>query len=417
MKRFFFSAIALIAAATSCTESGLIDAPDFYGNAIVFDTYIGKAPMTKAENIDVDYLENTVDNGGGIQLFAFKSPINNTNRDYVDYSEAYINGRLVYSSNIWNYQIENAEKIWVNEEAYMPSGKDLAFAAYNLSSGVSTTNCKDFNFTVSDVVANQVDLLVTPLNFVTETGQTTNVPLRFYHLLSRVGFKVLSTGGSTDITISSIKLNGRFIKTGHVDMSLATATPNLDKDPDADEPSVDVKNNRVPAIAPNADGGYASYLADNKEHYGYSFFGAGESFAKNSSLCLSAVPVFNNSSVTSSTTQSQIQALENNRYMMIMPGMVGNLADEDDLDQDGDKNEFIIAPYIEVKYQLGTPEEKIAKIPLAVNNGTEAEPKWENWIFEPGKAYEFIFKITTAVIEFSGVVEGDWGTPESYPEE
>ena len=338
MKRFFFSALALILAVTACTESGLIDAPDFYGNEIVFDTYIGKAPMTKAENIDVDYLENSIASGGGIQLYAFKSPVNNTNRDYVDYSEAYLDGQLIHKpaqtdpakAAYWSYNVNNKE-----EEAYMPSGKDLAFAAYNLSAGVSmATNNKEFDFTVNNAVANQVDLLVTPLTFVTETGQTTNVPLRFYHLLSRVGFKVLSTGGSTDIIISSIKLNGRFIKTGHVDMSLATATPNLNKEqPSA--PSVVVKDNRVPAIAPNADGGYASYLADNKEHYGYSFFGAGESFAKNSSLCLSAVPIFNNSS----TIQAQLQAMENSRYMMIMPGMVGNLADEDDLDQDGDKNE------------------------------------------------------------------------------
>lgn len=412
MKRFIFSAIALAMTISACTESGLIDAPEFYGNPIVFDTYIGKVPMTKAENVDVSYLQKSTAAGGGIQIYAFKSPLDNTNRDYVDYSEAYMNGRLVYSSSIWNYQIEK-ENTWVNEEAYMPSGKDLAFVAHNLNAGISAKNNKDFSFTVNDVVANQIDLLVTPLTFVQEAGETTNVPLRFYHLLSRVGFKVLSTGGSTQIEISSIKLNGRFIKSGHVDMSLATATPNLDKT--GEEPSIDVIN-RIPAIAPDENGGYAKYSVDNKEYDGYSFFGTNESFSINSSLCLDAKLIFNNKSVTENTPSSSIEALEANRYMMIMPGMVGNLADEEDLDQDGDNAEFIIAPYIEVIYKLGT-EEKTTKIPLAVNKGTDTVPQWENWIFEGGKAYEFIFKIMTATIEFEGVVEGDWGTPQSYPEE
>lgn len=405
MKRFIFSAIALVMATSACTESGLIDAPEFYGNPIAFDTYIGKVPMTKAENVDVSYLQKSTGVGGGIQIYAFKSPLDNTNRDYVDYSEAYMNGRLVYSSSIWNYQIEK-ENTWVNEEAYMPSGKDLAFVAHNLSAGISTKNNKDFSFTVNDVVANQVDLLVTPLTFVQETGETTNVPLRFYHLLSRVGFKVLSTGGSTDIEISSIKLNGRFIKSGHVDMSLATATPNLDKT--GDEPSIDVIN-RIPAIAPDENGGYAKYSVDNKEYDGYSFFGTNESFTINSSLCLDAKLIFNNKSVTENTPSSSIEALEANRYMMIMPGQVGNFPDYDDLDFDGDKSELTITPHIEITYSLDGNANK-ARVPLVDAQGY-------NWTFEAGKAYEFIFKIMTATIEFEGVVEGDWGTPQSYPEE
>ena len=59
MKRFIFSAIALMVAATACTESGIVDMPEFYGNPIVFDTYIGKTPITKADNVDINYLKGS----------------------------------------------------------------------------------------------------------------------------------------------------------------------------------------------------------------------------------------------------------------------------------------------------------------------------------------------------------------------
>ena len=100
MKRFFFSVIALAAAATACTEGGVIDAPQFYNNAIVFDTYIGKTPITKAESEDIEYLKLSAAAGGGAQLYAFTCPARNSvgygNPDYADYTWTYLNGNLVY---------------------------------------------------------------------------------------------------------------------------------------------------------------------------------------------------------------------------------------------------------------------------------------------------------------------------------
>ena len=59
MKRLIFATIALAAFATSCTKSEMIEAPDFGGQPITFDTYLGKVPMTKAQSVDLAYLQGT----------------------------------------------------------------------------------------------------------------------------------------------------------------------------------------------------------------------------------------------------------------------------------------------------------------------------------------------------------------------
>ena len=117
MKRFFFSVIALAAAATACTEGGVIDAPQFYNNAIVFDTYIGKTPVTKAESEDIDYLKLSAEAGGGAQLYAFTCPARGSIGyglpDYIEDDWTYLNGDLIYvggTSAHWSYQVNGTEE-------------------------------------------------------------------------------------------------------------------------------------------------------------------------------------------------------------------------------------------------------------------------------------------------------------------
>ena len=92
MKRFIFSAIALMVVTTACTESGLIDAPQFYGSRIAFDTYIGKAPITKAESVDLSYLESNA--SGGARVYAFMCETGNRDLNTIDFSSAYMDGRI-----------------------------------------------------------------------------------------------------------------------------------------------------------------------------------------------------------------------------------------------------------------------------------------------------------------------------------
>lgn len=360
MKRFFFSAIALMSAATACTESGIIETPDSYGNPIVFDTYIGKTPITKAVNMDGEELMKKVD-GNGARLYAFTCPKGQWKADQVDVDFPYMDGALYYAT-AWGYYPKSASGFSSTiENVYWPGwGTDLAFVAYSLNADNSkylSGNNTQFTFTVQDKVYEQVDLLVSPLTFYTEANGETSVNLQLYHLLSRIGFKVLATPGtSTDIEISSVKLCGAFPKTGTVNLLSATNITGATKS--------------VPSIEPNTTGNVASY---------YDLFSTNEKFTINSSNCdgtaiTDAAPIYSTS--------------EDNRYMMIMPGVVSNAS-------------------IEVQYKLGTePQSHTARIELGETN------------FKAGSAYEFIFKVSTASIEFSAeVVEGSWDeqTPEEKP--
>lgn len=362
MKRFIFSAIALMVALTSCTESGLIDKPEFYQNPIVFDTYIGKAPVTKAVNCDIEQLQAVT---GGVHIYGFKSDkVSGRPYDYVDYSSAYLNGELHYTASNWTYY-ENGSEV----EAYMPTDKDLAVAAYNLQASGSIDNVSadktEFDFTVKDVVANQVDLLVTPLTFVTEKGETTQVPLRFYHLLSRVGFKVQSSGNSsTPIIISSIILNGQFAKRGHVDMKLATATPNTST---SAESNIVLKDNIRPSITPITTG-TSPYQTK------YVLLDENNTFETTASNCF--------------TNAQQITPNSGGSYMMIMPGIQEDAS-------------------VEITYQLGDSGERSATIDLDALNDIE--------YFQAGYAYEFIIKLSTSAIEFSGEVSAGWAEQADTP--
>ncbi|MBO5708994.1 MAG: fimbrillin family protein [Bacteroidales bacterium] len=361
MKRFIFSAIALVVAVTACTESGIIDAPQFYNNAIVFDTYIGKTPVTKAEDMNLAHLKQSIENGGGAHLLAFTCPDANSPLyglpDHVKWTEGtYLNGNLVFvdaSPAYWSYQVDGSE-----EEAYMPSGSGLAVAAYNLMADScidqTTQTSTDFDFTIKDVVSQQVDLLVTPLTFVSEAGETTTVPLRFYHLLSRIGFKVKSTDPSNAvIKINSIRLCGSFPKKGNVNMKLSSASTSLESG--SDTPTLTLT--RRPLIVPEQNGASTSEYELIEE--GFSIV---------ASDCSQAQPIYSGNN-------------EGNRFMMIMPGE----------QRDG---------AIVVEYQLDDLPAVEAVINLSDVNRTS---------FEAGRAYEFILNIATKAIDFSAeVVEGGW---------
>ncbi len=357
MKRFIFSAIALMVAATACTESGLIDTPNMYGSAIVFDTYIGKTPVTKAESIDLDYLEDV--NNGGIRIYAFMSDKGNANPSNINFSSAYMNGRIMCTEDkttqdeveksVWEYQAkvlnEENQLEWTAEDVYWPGDVDLAFVAYKADGYTPTINGDDFSFdfTIATKISEQADLLVSPLQFVSETiGNDTYVNLQFHHLLSRVGFSVIATdpNENVDITIHSLRLCGRFPKKGKVSLKSTSA-------------SIQVYDNE-----------------DNEDNYEnfYDLFESGQPFTVNSVKCGSAV--------TGDDSRIYDEDL-NNRFMMLMPGQL-----------DG--------AYIEVEYQLTGDEERFAKVELG------------NLSLKAGFAYEFVLEVATESIEFSGVVEGDW---------
>ena len=67
MKKIFFLALPLLIAAVSCSKSEMIEAPNSQLE-ISFDSYIGKAPETKGQSVDLSYLQTT---GRGFHVKGF----------------------------------------------------------------------------------------------------------------------------------------------------------------------------------------------------------------------------------------------------------------------------------------------------------------------------------------------------------
>lgn len=373
MKRFFFSVIATALAVSACTESGIIDTPEFYANEISFEPYFGKAPVTKAESIDFDYLtqKQSLDDPA-FQVYAFLHATDLEDTTEVNVNNPYMNKEVWYVP-----QTTDTQAYWTYEGLdFWPDGKDLAFVAYNSEANECITSHYPYTtieFSIQDDVEDQVDLLVTPFKMGCRDLKEgdAKVELVFKHLLTRVGFSVAATkeDQGVDIAIRSIKLCGEFPVVGVVDMK---------------------KNvNGLPVI--RAKEGTATVES-------YSLFKGNECFEINSASCFDekhvsvAMPIYTNSEFDPTEKEwddmyEEIEgATDESRYMMIMPGNAGADA------------------RIEVEYQLTSDIKRTASVSLA------------NWNFKAGFAYEFILKVSTESIDFSAQMGGWDDTLSNAPE-
>lgn len=340
----------LAAVATACTESGIIDTPAFYANEISFDPYVGKTPVTKAESVDEVHLQRSIDNGGGVQVYGFLQDVGVTTPSSIDTSSPYMEGQLTYVDGAWTYA----------NTAFWPEDNALAFAAYGLNATTCMSNISDdkmqFDFTVKPDVSQQVDLLASPFMTNLQCGEAdTQVNLVLKHLLSRIGFSILSSSGSKniDIAIRSIKLKGIFPTTGRVDLKSTTA-----------------------AITPDTEGATATE---------YVFFSDAETcFMTNSEECVTeSQEIYANMKFDMTKEEwDKIyvanDASADNRYMMIMP-CTGDVT-------------------IEVQYQLTEDQPRYAKVSLP------------SWTFKAGFSYEFVLRVSTQTIQFEAHF-GEWGNP------
>ena len=354
MKRFFFSAIALASLTAACTESGLIDKPEFYANEISFEPYIGKTPVTKAESIDEVYLQNSSSEKPAFHVYAFLHNSGETEPANVNVSKTFMSEDVWYDGTIWTY--EGLE--------YWPDNRELAFVAYNYAAESCITSHPTpttFEFTIEDDISRQVDLLATPfmMGLKDDADGDTKVNLVFKHLLSRVGFSVVASHPSEDVNIAirSIKLCGNFPAVGNVDLR--------------------ANANGLPYITPKS----------GTEVNSYSLFDDETCFEANSTLCvadgaLPGKPIYANTDLDLTAGEwderyTEIPgATDESRYMMIMPCQPGAEAS------------------IEVEYQLTSDIKRTARVPLS------------DWEFKAGYAYEFVLQVSTESIEFSAQMGG-----------
>lgn len=362
MKKHIFTAIIFATATLSCTKSNLVEVPQSQETPITFEVYNGKAPMTKA--ISIIGATGEPENGqsladaGGFHVTAFKT---------TDYTSAYFNKDMAWSTNAW--------AATDNNDVFWPGDATLDFLAFgnNVSGKKVTSNgvtqvdlispispatdgsFTQFTYNVPDIVAEQEDLIVSGI-ITTKLSETNGgaVQLEMKHILSRIGFKV-NVSGSAAVVINEITLNGAFSTSGTVD--LRSTTPAI----------VSVKDNANNVV---------------KTPTSYSLLPGDTSFS----------PVPNQIQQIHSGTEETAE----NCYMMIIPGEVGNYAES-------------TKPYIHIEYTLGGVEDE-KDIPLTVDNTATGG----NMVFAAGKAYEYIFTISAAKIDFTGSVV-DWDETGTNP--
>ncbi|MBO5708996.1 MAG: hypothetical protein J6S01_06620 [Bacteroidales bacterium] len=395
MKRFFFTVIALAAVAVGCTKSGLIESPQTYEIPITFEPYTGKAPVTKAAVVATADLY-----ADGFRVIGFeqaaKSDALTGDQELFSNTSAFLDRKVVAKYNGGNLVTDTDGKtVWTYENAmYWPENKYLAFVAYGLNVnsdgsdpdttvGLDESTCfvrgadyTTFTYTVSKTVADQKDLVISPL-MKDKNNASGKIAVQLHHVLSRVGFKVLPSGTSgVNVVIKNINLTGNFVESGTFDLTTAVDVSTTPK-------SYDVELGSAAATA-----------------FSYSLFGDGYAFGATAKASYkgfsttsttgtqTAVPVWNNYAFASGNTfnpkqiltadlKAETDAAYSNRYMMLMP-------------------QEITGATVEVIYHLSDDIERVATIPIG-----DAAGKFE---FEAGKAYEFVFTISTTAVGFDIVV-------------
>ena len=335
MKRFFFSLIALSAAAIGCTQSAMLETPELGGIEVSFSPYTGRTPETKATSIVGATGNPTDDNGkatglslaaaGGFKVYGFENP------SKVVMENAQVN----YSSGSW---VPSTTVYWPSN-----SSTTLAFVAYSANAANYLTSTSDgFTFTVPSV-ANQVDLLATPyydgrtLENTTDGTTKGQLGLYFYHLLTRIGFKITTTGAGT-VTINSMSFGGKMPESGTLTFKNSIVNPGETSPAIPPTLSPGEKGNRTYSIV---DGGTKSYSGSAQR------------------IILSA------------------DDNDYNDYLMIMPHTV----------REGDDNKINIT--YTITSGTGTTQKSTSiDIPVGFD-------------FQQGKAYEFVLKVSTSAITFT----------------
>lgn len=391
MKTHVHIAIALLAIAVGCTKSSLVDVPESQNIPITFEPYSGKAPVTKAAEVNNNTIRKAINNGGGFHVTGFLHTEttsgegeNVTVTNTTDYSKTYMNSD-VYDSTAG----EGGTASWVTDvTSYWPASGSLDFVAYGLNTDKTLndgTEMMNFNgsntsfiFKVPDSVAEQEDLVVSDFmskKTLPDSGnadgvdQNGTVTFTLKHLLSRVGFKVqtlYTTDSAPDVTIkiTDITLHGGFVNEGTVNLDAASVT-----------------------ITPD----------ETKTTASYSFFEGGEYFEAAASKDL--VQICANGTTAVLPEGQTFSPKTTDCYMMLMPGTVKDNATA--IDQTIGTN-----PYVEITYQLSGAGPQTKRLALPDIPGA-SEGVTTNWTFAANKAYEFLFTVSVESIDFSAEVL-DW---------
>ena len=374
MKRFIFTAIAITTVAISCTKSSFVELPQNQQTPISFDTYTGKAPITKATSETTTTLGSyTTSESPAFHVKAFvpgvytavyadmdkdvwctsMTPDDPTTTDKNEYSAT------------WDY----------NGTTYWPTSGVLEFLAYGSNAsdhitftttevnGSTTTSHTEFAYRVPSIVADQEDLIVATPVTTTAMPDGGKVTLNFKHLLSKVGFTLQTTEtNNIYVTIKSIVLHGDFYESGNVNLTNpALSTTGVNVTANHSYSLFGVNRNNAQEIV-----SYDCFKINNVPDAGTGIYANSTRVPANGDV--------------GEAIADKVGATADNRFMMLIPNGVAKKA--------------------EIIYQIaGAKEEHV-------------EADFADITFEAGKAYEFIVRLSTESIEFEGTVVG-WDTAET----
>lgn len=384
MKRFLFSVCALAAVVVGCSKSEVLNRPNA-DMPIEFNPYTGRIPVTKAAEANKETL-----GAEGFQVYAFLHGLEQTDHKFE--GQAFMDKEVTMKNDKWVYP----------GRTYWPANGVLDFIAYGLNSENQITKGKTKNmitYTVNPLVASQEDLLVAlcQRNLTYDEEKEGKVDLRFYHLLSKIGFTLITTGDdATNVRIDQVNLEGSFYENGEVNLAIW--------DSNTGRPYISIPT----GTSPKENTTYQLLLPNDDPNKSETFTGCGN-----------GVPIYNNNlqytvknpdkpvdrdyikredSTLSADEQKQLEDNLNNRYMMIIPITAA---------QHNAK--------LKVRYYLPCDEYvhenviDLSNVKYKDENGVEQTASFD---FEAGKSYNFQFKVSTNSIGFNVDVE-IWDTSDA----
>lgn len=359
MKKYILITLALASVAAGCTKSNFVDVPEAQTTPITFETYTGKTPVTKATEKTTLSLAQSTASAPAFHVKAFYNSSLYMNEDVWSTCKFTDNDNTTISEQGWDY----------DGTVYWPSAGNVTFYAYGISSNLRPNSNADdetaFTYTVPPTVSTQDDLIVAIP--VTQDGSENNsaVSLNFKHLLSKVGFTLMTTDqNDIEINVKRVVMTGKFHTSGTVSLENA-------------EPKINVSDEEVNTVTSYSLLGTAY---DSSTPGTYSIF-------KTSNVPTTGAVIYPNYThqVTASSDVAPgpdsiiTDADKNNRFMMIIPGALPTKVD--------------------IVYQLTGASDQHVEIDF-----DSVQLNFDK--FEPGKAYEFIIKVSTDKIDFTGEVLG-----------
>lgn len=253
MDKKFVMGIAAMAALTlvSCSSDDLDSFSDnsSKNEAISFDGYLGRSAVavngTRGGVVDLNALKGTDSDKKGFGVFGYYNTTDYSSSPDQSFEANLFNNEHVTCLNgaaDWSY---TPLKYWpaqghIDFYAYAPfeTGKTLN----KKTSATPTITTPTFDFTVSETIANQTDLLWANSENRTKANLSSadknKVKFQFAHALSRLGYtvKLNQTVSESDATITLKKITlagsddetkGAFYKTGTIDLSKAPSSEGL----------------------------------------------------------------------------------------------------------------------------------------------------------------------------------------------